>query len=106
LRSQKGVCVNPIIGAASGEEIEAKRSLGATNATGLEWGTEPPLSARKVSAHCLGGLLFVDKPGSPSFNDGGTWEDQRKVNAYNLFYGDLQADIQARWQLFQATPAP
>jgi len=103
--SQKSVCVNPLNGVASGEEVDAKRSLGATNATGLEWGTEPALSARKVSAHCLGGLLFVDKPKSPSFKDEGTWEEQRKVNPYNLFYGDLQSDIQARWQQYQAGPA-
>ncbi len=104
--SQKGVCVNPLSGTASGDEVDARHSLGATNATGLEWGTEPALSVRKVSAHCLGGLLFVDKPNSPSFKDEGTWEDQRKVNSYNLFYGDLQADIQTRWQLYEAmTPA-
>lgn len=102
LGTQKAVCVNPLSGAADAGEIEAKKSLGATNATGLEWGTEPALMARKVSARCLGGLLFVDKPSSPSFRDGGTWEDQRKVNPYNLFYGDLQADVQTRWQVFQA----
>jgi hypothetical protein len=102
--SQKGVCVNPLSGAASGDEVAARHSLGATNATGLEWGTEPALSVRKVSARCLGGLLFVDKPKSPSFKDDGTWEEQRKVNSYNLFYGDLQSDIQTRWQLYEVTP--
>ncbi|MDV6329391.1 DUF3089 domain-containing protein [Asticcacaulis sp. 201] len=106
LGSQKGVCVNPLIGAATNEEVDARRSLGATNATDLEWGTEPARIARKVSAHCLGGLLFVDKPKSPSFDDGGTWEEKRKVNPYNLFYGDLQADMQARWLSFQALPKP
>ena len=106
LGSAKGVCVNPLLGMASNEEVEAKHSLGATNATGLEWGTEPPLTPRKVSAHCLRGLLFVDKPNSPSLRDDGTWEGQRKVNPYNLFYGDLQADIQARWQTYQALPVP
>lgn len=100
--SQKAVCVNPLLGAALADEADAKRSLGATNATGLEWGTEPPLMTRKVSARCLGGLLFVDKPQSPSFKDTGTWEQKRKVNAYNLFYGDLEADMQTRWQAFQA----
>lgn len=104
LGSQKAVCVNPLSGIADKVEVDAKKSLGATNATGLEWGTEPALMARKVSARCLGGLLFVDKPSSPSFNDGGTWEDQRKVNPYNLFYGDLQADLQSRWQAFNAAP--
>lgn len=106
LGSQKAVCVNPLIGAWSSDEIDARHALGATNATGLEWGTEPALMTRKVSARCLHGLLIVDKPNSPSFRDSGTWEDQRKVNPYNLFYGDLQADMQARWQVFQAAPEP
>lgn len=102
LGSQKAVCVNPLVGGWTSQAVDSRHSLGATNATGLEWGTEPPLIAHKVSAHCLGGLLVVDKPNSPSFRDKGTWTEQRKVNMYNLFYGDLQADIQARWQLFQA----
>lgn len=106
LGSQKAVCVNPLIGGWTSEAIDSRHSLGATNATGLEWGTEPPLIAHKVSAHCLGGLLVVDKPNSPSFRDKGTWTQQRKVNMFNLFYGDLQADFQARWQTFQTASAP
>ena len=98
--SQKALCVNPLTGGETTDTIDARHAMGATNATGLEWGIEPAVIARKVSAHCLSGLLFVDKPKSASFNDGGTWEEQRKVNSYNLFYGDLEADVQARWQVF------
>ncbi len=104
LGSDKAVCVNPLVGTETDTQIDAKHAQGATNATGLDWGTEPALIVRKVSARCLGGLLVVDKPSSPTFRDSGTWADQRKVNPYNLFYGDLQADIQARWQAFQARP--
>jgi hypothetical protein len=103
--SQKALCVNPLSGTLTDEDIDARHALGATNATGLEWGTEPAVIARKVSAHCLGGLLFVDKPSTPSFKEGRTWEERLKVNSYNLFYGDLEADVQARWQAFQQTPA-
>ncbi|ESQ89587.1 hypothetical protein ABAC460_12005 [Asticcacaulis sp. AC460] len=101
LNAQKAICVNPILGGLSDESADAKRSLGATNATGLEWGVEPALIPRKVSARCVRGLLLVEKPGSSSFQDAGTWEDQRKVNAYNLFYGDLQEDFQKRWTAFR-----
>lgn len=100
--SRKAVCVNPLSGGTTTDPAESKQSLGATNATGLEWGTTPALIMRKVSARCLGGLLFVNKPNSPSFEDGGSWEDKRKVNPYNLFYGDLQEDIRARWLAFHA----
>ncbi|EGF90584.1 hypothetical protein ABI_36090 [Asticcacaulis biprosthecium C19] len=101
LNAQKAICVNPILGGVSEEAAEAKISLGATNATGLEWGVEPALIPRKVAARCVRGVLVVDKPGSPSFNDAGTWEDRRKVNFYNLFYGDLQEDFQVRWTAFR-----
>ena len=103
--SDKSVCVNPLTGNTIDTQVDAKHAQGATNATGLDWGTEPALIVRKVSARCIGGLLVVDKPSSPTFRDSGTWADQRKVNAYNLFYGDLQADVQARWQAYQARPA-
>lgn len=99
--SQKALCVNPLTGSPTTETVDARHAAGATNATGLEWGIEPAVIARKVSAHCLSGLLFVDKPKSPSFEDGGSWEEQRKVNPYNLFYGDLQVDLQSRWQMFK-----
>ncbi len=102
LGSEKAICVNPVIGAASEEEVDAHHAVGATNATGLEWGTDPAVIARRVGSHCLGGLLFVNKPKSPSFRDTGTWEDRHKVRPYNLFYGDLQADLAERWQVFQA----
>ena len=103
LDADKPVCVNPLVGAATSQQIDAKRSQGATNATGLEWGADPALIAHKVSARCMGGLLFVDKPDSPAFKSPSSWEDRRKVRPYNLFYGDLQADLQARWQSFQAS---
>ncbi len=101
LASQRAICVNPVIGASSEEQVDARRSLGATNATGLEWGTDPATIAHRVASHCLSGLLFVDKPKSPSFRDTGSWEDHHKVPPYNLFYGDLEADMAARWQAFQ-----
>ena len=105
LGADRAVCVNPLTGGPTTDEVDAHRSQGATNATGLEWGTEPALVLHKVSARCLSGLLIVDKPDSPTFRDGPAWVDQRKVNPYNLFYGDLQADMQARWQAFQNKPA-
>ncbi len=104
LNSRPAICVNPLTGAAGGGGIDEKASLGATNATGLEWGTPAPLIPHKVSARCLRGLLAVDKPSSPAFKSADTWEGARKVNSYNLFYGDLQADFQARVDLFRAMP--
>ncbi len=103
LGTEKAVCVNPVLGIASEEKVDAHRALGATNATGLEWGTDPAVIAHRVASRCVSGLLFVDKPKTPSFNDGGSWEVRHKVSPYNLFYGDLEADLAERWQAFQST---
>ncbi len=105
LGSERAICVNPVLGVASDEKVDAHRALGATNATGLEWGTDPAVIAHKVASHCVGGLLFVDKPKSPSFKDSGSWEERHKVSPYNLFYGDLEADLAERWQAFQSVDA-
>ncbi len=101
LGSEKAICVNPVLGSTSEAEVDAHRALGATNATGLEWGTDPAVIAHKVPSHCLGGLLFVNKPKSPSFSDTGSWEERHKVSHYNLFYGDLEADLAERLQAFE-----
>lgn len=93
----KALCVNPLTGGVTDEEVEARHSLGAANATGLEWGTTPALIPRKVSARCRGDILYVSRPSGDSFDVDGSWADSKKVRPYNLFYADLQADIQARW---------
>lgn len=96
------LCVNPITGTMDTHRTEFRLALGATNATGLEWDDQPALIPRKVSAQCLNGILLVEKPTSPSFSDEGSWVDQRKLRPYNLFYGDIAADMEMRWQIFRA----
>ncbi len=98
---QTALCVNPVLGMVSDAAVDARHAQGATNATGLEWGTEPAMIARKVASHCSDGFLYVDGPKSPSFRETGTWEDRHKVVPYNLFYGDLEADLAARWQAYE-----
>jgi len=93
----KALCVNPLSGGVTDAEVGARHSLGAANATGLEWGTVPTLIARKVSARCRGDVLYVSKPSGGSFDLSGTWATKKKVPSYNLFYADLEADSQARW---------
>ena len=43
-----------------------------------------------------GGLLRHTEPTTESFRETGSWADRRKSRPYNLFYGDIEADIQAR----------
>lgn len=90
------VCVNPLIGAVSPLEASARLNLGAANATGLEWGARPALQTRQVSATCVAGVLRVSQPRSTALRPAGSWMERRKLPGFNLFYGDLEADAEAR----------
>ena len=96
LEGRTPLCFNPLLGGVSLERAPARMNLGATNATGLDWGARPAFLQRQVSARCENGVLRTSKPKSSSLRDSGSWADRRKVDAYNLFYADLEADALAR----------
>jgi len=100
------ICVNPVSGHSDGELTEARRHLGATNATGLEWGLRPAFIDRQVAAQCRDGFLWHTRLKTESFKDRRNWADRRKATPYNLFYADTEADVLARleqWKSHQAT---
>ncbi|WP_297510063.1 DUF3089 domain-containing protein [uncultured Caulobacter sp.] len=90
------LCFNPVLGGATLERAPARLNLGAANATGLEWGARPAFLQRQVSAVCENGLLRTSRPKSSALSDSGSWADRRKVDAFNLFYADIEADALAR----------
>lgn len=96
LGDRPALCVNPISGSRDEVLAEARRHRGATNATDLEWGARPALMAREVSARCRDGLLRTTQPDLESFKPQGSWSERRKSQPYNLFYGDLEHDVQVR----------
>jgi hypothetical protein len=96
LDGRRPLCVNPLLGARNEIRAAAKLNLGAANATGLEWGSRPSLLKRQVWAQCENGLLHTGKPKSTSLRDSGSWTDRRKVDGFNLFWADIEADAQAR----------
>ncbi len=103
LGPRPALCVNPLLGRAGDEAAPARRNLGAANATGLEWGVRPAFLAHQVSARCVGGLLRVSRPESPSLRPSLGWADSRKAAPYNLFYADLEADAVARVAALRAS---
>ncbi len=99
------LCVNPLLGAASPALAPAQLNRGAAAAADLEWGVRPALLGRQVSAQCVGGVLRVSAPRSPSLKLSGDWLARLKEPAFNLFYGDEEADATARIaMLAQAKP--
>jgi hypothetical protein len=96
LNRRPTVCFNPLLGAVSDAPAPPRLNLGAANATGLEWDARPAFLARQVGAQCKDGVLQVTRPKSGVFKRTGSWADRRKVPAYNLFYGDIEADAMAR----------
>ncbi|MBU4136304.1 MAG: DUF3089 domain-containing protein, partial [Alphaproteobacteria bacterium] len=102
LAGRAALCVNPVTGSTDTAPVEARLHQGATNATGLEWGVRPALMAREIATQCRGGLLRHTEPRTESFRETGSWSDRRKSRPYNLFYGDIEADVQARLAVWQA----
>jgi hypothetical protein len=106
LGDREALCVNPVTGSTSTAPAEARLNRGATNATGLEWGAHPALLAREIATQCRDGLLRHTQPKSESFRQSGGWADRRKSRPYNLFYGDIEADAQARLAAWRAARRP
>ena len=107
LKGRKPLCFNPILGATTNAPAAARLSLGAANATGLEWGARPPFISRQISAVCQDGVLKVSRPKTAMLQPSGSWADRRKAPAYNLFYADIEADAKARVAAWQsASPHP
>jgi hypothetical protein len=104
LHGRPAICFNPLLGKVTDEEAPARLNLGATNATGLEWGARPAFTPRQVSARCEGGVLRVSRPKSTSLRPSGSWTDRRKAPAYNLFYADIEADALARVAALTTAP--
>lgn len=102
LDGRPALCVNPVTGSSDTAPVEMRFHKGATNATGLEWGARPALMAREIATQCRGGLLRHTEPTTESFRETGSWADRRKARPYNLFYGDIEADVQARLTAWQA----
>ncbi len=105
------VCVNPLTGSDSEEDVPARRNLGAAAATGLEWGVRPGFMVRQVGAQCLGGILRLTSARSELLKPSGNWIQRVTVPGYNLFWADLEADSQARLAVWLAAqpaspPAP
>ncbi|MBU2116252.1 MAG: DUF3089 domain-containing protein, partial [Alphaproteobacteria bacterium] len=96
LNGRDALCVNPISGVAHGGRTAIREHAGATNATGLEWEAHPALQSGRVTAECRDGLLRHSQARGESFRRGGSWADRRKAMPYNLFYGDIERDVQAR----------
>lgn len=99
LDGRAALCVNPVTGATSDAPVSARLHAGATNATGLEWGARPALLARELATQCEDGVLRHTPPTSESFKPSGSWSDRRKSRPYNLFYGDIERDVQARLRM-------
>ena len=105
LNGRAGLCVNPTTGTTDTAPVPERMHRGATNATGLEWGARPALMAREVKTQCRDGLLRHSWPNLESFRDGGSWSDRRKARPYNLFYGDLEADVADRLATYRLETA-
>lgn len=105
LDGRTALCVNPVSGAATEEPAPARLHRGAANATGLEWGVRPAFIDRAVATQCRDGILRHTELTTESFREVGDWADRRKARPYNLFYADIEADVDRRMTVWQASAA-
>lgn len=101
LDGRAALCVNPVTGADGQTPAAARQHAGATNATGLEWGTRPALLTREIATECENGVLRHTAPTSESFKPTGDWAERRKSRPYNLFYGDIEKDAKERLRVWE-----
>lgn len=106
LAGRKALCVNPVSGANSEAAVPARLHHGAANATGLEWGVRPAFIDRAVATRCVEGILRHTELTTESFREVGNWADRRKARPYNLFYADIEADVERRLNVWEASAAP
>ena len=106
LEGRLPLCVNPVLGAQSDALAPARLSLGAANASGLEWGSRPPFISRQIETQCVDGVLRHSLPRSESLRPSGSWADRRKSPPYNLFYADIEADALERVAVFERSTRP
>ena len=105
LNGRAALCVNPVSGSSDTAAVPARRHRGAANATGLEWGVRPAFIDRAVATQCRSGLLRHTELTTESFKEVGNWADRRKARQYNLFYADMEADIDRRLAVWNASNA-
>ena len=105
LESRTPLCVNPVSGAAGEAAVPARLHHGAANATGLEWGVRPAFIDRAVATQCRHGILRHTELTTESFKEVGDWADRRKARPYNLFYADIEADVERRLNVWTASTA-
>lgn len=105
LNGREALCVNPVSGASDGKPVAARRHRGAANATGLEWGVRPAFIDRAVATQCRDGILRHTELTTESFKEVGNWADRRKARPYNLFYADIEADVERRLNVWTAAQA-
>ena len=98
------LCVNPLLGAVSDAAAPSRLDLGASNATGLEWGVRPAFLPREVSTQCVNGFLRISKPASNSLKERGGWTDRLREPPFNLFYANEEADAKGRVEALTRRP--
>ena len=106
LAGRPALCVNPVSGARSDVPVPARLHHGAANATGLEWGVRPAFIDRAVATRCKDGILRHTELTTESFKEVGNWADRRKARQYNLFYADIEVDVERRLNVWEASNAP
>lgn len=91
------VCINPLSwtpGEALAPRADHRGGAKATSAEDLN----PRVTPQTLSARCHNGVLETERSSSPELKASGEWGGRYKSAEYNLFYGDIVANVAHRAQ--------
>ncbi len=95
------VCVNPMRWTIDSELSPRIDHRGAARAKGAD-DLEPAIMPKLVSARCNHGVLDVERPSAPDLQPDSNAGAQYRTPDYNLFYGDIVANVATRMRTLSA----
>ena len=96
------LCVNPLLWSTTEDFAPARLHRGGAAAEGLTLDDAPSAMANQTGAQCQNGVLMIERPRASALRRAGRLGEDRRSPDFNLFYRDLQLDVQRRLEILDA----
>ncbi len=95
------VCVNPLTWTTGDSLAPRAAHRGGAKAMGPD-DLDPAIIPNALTARCLGGVLYIDRPSSPALQPSSGWGPAYKTPEYNPFYADIAFNASERARVASA----
>jgi len=96
------LCVNPLLWSTTEDFAPARLHRGGAAAEGLTLDDAPSAMANQTGAQCQNGVLMIERPRASALRRAGRLGEDRRSPDFNLFYRDLQLDVERRLEILAA----